>query len=465
VSDFTNILLADEGQAATALTLVRSSELADWLESLTDSERRWVEMNKFAAKPHELLLYPTANGSVAVTYGIGTEDTLGIWAIAAAAARIPSGTYRLQWMGREADLAHALTGWLLTHYDYGQYKKIQTREQRRLLLKDIAQASDAIAMADAISLVRDLVTTPTADMGPEQLSDAARNIADEFGATFSEIIGDDLLVQNFPSVHAVGRASPRAPRLIDFVWGNPAHPKVTLVGKGVCFDTGGYNMKTGSGMGLMKKDMGGAAHALAMARLVMGAHLPVRLRVIVPAVENMIAGNAFVPGDVLATRKGLSVEVTNTDAEGRLILSDALTLACEDAPDLLLDFATLTGAARVALGPDLPALFTPDDMLATGLLAAAKAVDDPIWQLPLWQGYNEMLTSSLADLQNSPDSGFAGAITAALFLQRFVLPETAWAHFDVYCWNPSSKPGRPKGGEAMALRACWFHLRNKFAHR
>jgi leucyl aminopeptidase len=464
VLDFTNILLADEGQAATALTLVRSSELADWLESLTDSERRWAETHKFAAKPQELLLYPTATGAAAVAYGIGTEETLGVWALATVAARVPSGTYRLQWMGKEAGLAQALTGWLLTHYEYGQYKKVQTPEPRRLLLKDVALAPDAIAMADAISLVRDLVTTPTADMGPEQLALAARKIADQFGASFSEIIGDELLSQNFPSVHAVGRASPRPPRLIDFTWGNPAHPKVTLVGKGVCFDTGGYNMKTGSGMGLMKKDMGGAAHALALAQLVMGAHLPVRLRVLIPAVENMIAGNAFVPGDVLATRKGLSVEVTNTDAEGRLILSDALTLACEDEPDLLLDFATLTGAARVALGPDLPAMFTPDDTLAGELLAASKSVDDPIWQLPLWQGYNEMLSSSIADLQNSPDSGFAGAITAALFLQRFVsVPH--WAHFDVYCWNPAGKPGRPKGGEAMALRSCWFHLRNKFAHR
>lgn len=464
MSDFSNILLADEGQAATALTLVRDTELADWLESLTESERRWADLHKFTAKPQELLVYPTANNAVAVACGIGSEETLGIWALAAAAARVPSGTYRLQWMGREAGLDHALTGWLLAHYDYGQYRKLQTREPRRLLLKDSRLAPDAIAMADAVGLVRDLVTTPTADMGPEQLSDAARKIADAYGATFSEITGEDLLVQNFPGVHAVGRASPRAPRLVDFVWGNPAHPKVTLVGKGVCFDTGGYNMKTGSSMGLMKKDMGGAAHALALARLVMGAHLPVRLRVIVPAVENMISGNAFVPGDVLATRKGLSVEVTNTDAEGRLILADALALACEDVPDLLLDFATLTGAARVALGPDLPALFTPDDTLAAELLAAARTVDDPVWQLPLWQEYHSMLSSSIADLQNSPDSGFAGAITAALFLQRFVSVQ-AWAHFDVYCWNSSAKPGRPKGGEAMTLRACWFHLRNKFAYR
>jgi leucyl aminopeptidase len=464
LTDFFNILLADEGQAAVSLTLVRPDELTAWLDSLTSQERTWVAAHKFAAKPNELLIYPSNGSGSAVALGIAPTTSLGPWALATAAARIPAGSYRLNWAGDAVNMEQALLGWLLTHYDYTRYKQAQTGEPRRLLLKDIRSVPDAIALAEATSLVRDLITTPAADMGPEHLSAAARTLSEQYHARFTEIVGDDLLTQNFPSIHAVGRGSSRPPRLIDFTWGNPDHPKVTLVGKGVCFDTGGYNIKPSSGMALMKKDMGGAAHVLGLAQLVMGAHLPVRLRVIIPAVDNMISANAFVPGDVLATRKGLTVEITNTDAEGRLVLSDALTLACEESPDLLLDFATLTGAARVALGPDLPPLFTPDEALAADLLAASSHADDPLWRLPLWNGYNDMLSSSIADLQNSPDSGFAGAITAALFLQRFVsIP--SWAHFDVYAWNPSAKPGRPKGGEALGLRASWFHLRNKFAHR
>ncbi len=464
MTDFSGILVADEGQPATPLTLVRASELNDWLDSLSQSERSWAEAHKFSAKPNEFLIYPAGNGTQAMALGIASGTSLGPWALATAATRATGGGYRLQWAGPEADIQQALIGWLLSHYEFDRYLKPQSREARKLLIKDLAAAPDAIAMAEAISLVRDLITTPTADMGPAELADAARIIAEEFGATFSEVIGDELLARNFPSIHAVGRGSTRAPRLIDISWGNADHPKVTLVGKGVCFDTGGYNMKPGTGMALMKKDMGGAAHALALAQLVMRANLGVRLRLLIPAVENMISGNAFVPGDVLATRKGISVEVTNTDAEGRLILADALTLACEDDPDLLIDFATLTGAARVALGPELPPLFTNNDELADELQRAAAIVDDPMWRLPLWKGYNDMLSSSIADVQNSPDSGFAGAITAALFLQRFVAVPT-WAHFDIYAWNAAGKPARPKGGEAMILRATWFHLRNKFAHR
>ncbi len=464
MTDFTGHLLADEGQSATPITLVRAGELADWLESLSPQERSWAEMQKFAARPDELLISPTPEGKTALTLGIPAGDTLGPWSLAAAAARAPSGNYRLQWAGPEADLSQALLGWLLAHHEFARYKKPQTREPRRLLLKDFSAVAESVALADATALVRDLVTTPAADMGPADLAAVAREIADTYSATFSDIVGEELLAQNFPSIHAVGRGSTRAPRLIDITWGNPEHPKVTLVGKGVCFDTGGYNMKPGSGMALMKKDMGGAAHVLGLAQLVMSANLPVRLRVLIPAVDNMIAGNAFVPGDVLATRKGLTVEVTNTDAEGRLILSDALTLASEDMPDLLLDYATLTGAARVALGADIPPLFTNDDALAASLADAALKTDDPLWRLPLWPGYADMLSSPIADLQNSSESGFAGAITAALFLSRFV-SSPSWAHFDVYAWNGTAKNARPKGGEAMTLRATWFHLRNKYAYR
>jgi leucyl aminopeptidase len=462
VTDFSSILAADEGQPAATLALVTVADLNDWLDLQDEASRTWLQTQKFSARQNELLVWPRG-GQTAAVLGLGNADRLGPWSLATAAARLPAGTYRLD-APAKLDPQQALTGWLLAHYEFTAYKKGQAREPRKLVLPAGGQAHEAVAIARAVGLVRDLVNTPSADMGPAELSAAAKTVADEFGADFSEIAGDDLLAQNFPSIHAVGRGSPRAPRLIDMAWGNPEHPKVTLVGKGVCFDTGGYNLKTGSGMALMKKDMGGAAHVLALAQLVMGANLPVRLRVLVPAVDNMIAGNAFVPGDILATRAGLSVEVTNTDAEGRLVLSDALTFACEEKPDLLLDFATLTGAARVALGPDVPPLFTPDDALADALAHASRTVDDPLWRLPLWDGYEDMLASPIADLQNSPDSGFAGAITAALFLQRFV-SVPCWAHFDVYAWNPAGKPGRPKGGEALALRACWFHLAQRFVHR
>ena len=303
-------------------------------------------------------------------------------------------------------------------------------------------------------------------MGPAEL--AAAIIAEGYhrrlsGRSRVVTTGEALLDRNFPAIHAVGRAASRAPRLVDLTWGDSAHPKLTLVGKGVTFDTGGLNIKSGGGMALMKKDMGGAAHALALARLVMQAGLPVRLRLIVPAVENSISGDAMRPGDVLATRAGKTVEVLNTDAEGRLILADALSLAGEDNPALLLDFATLTGAARTALGPALPALFANDDALAADLLAAGIAADDPLWRLPLHDGYRDMLKSPIADLNNAPEGGFAGAVTAALFLAEFVAPGTLWAHFDTYAWNPSAKPGRPKGGEALGLRAAWRTIERRFA--
>jgi leucyl aminopeptidase len=463
VTDFSGILVADEGQTASVISLVGVTELPAWLESLSEAERVWLNSQKFAAKSGDLQIYPDAAGNAVAVLGMGSTNTLSTWSLASAASRLPAGTYRLA-ASSPVDAQQALLGWLLAHYDFTAYKQSKNGDLRKLVLPENANAADAVALARAIALVRDLVTTPAADMGPAELSAAAKKVADECGAAFSEIVGEDLLTQNFPSIHAVGRGSPRAPRLIDILWGNPDHPKVTLVGKGVCFDTGGYNMKGGTGMGLMKKDMGGAAHVLALAQLVMQANLPVRLRVLIPAVENMISGNAFVPGDVLATRQGLTVEVTNTDAEGRLVLSDALTLACEDKPDVLLDFATLTGAARVALGPDLPPMFTTDDVMAEALLLASRTMEDPVWRLPLWAGYDDMLTSSIANLQNSPDSGFAGAITAALFLKRFV-SVPAWAHFDVYAWNLASKPGRPKGGEAMGLLTSWFYLSQRFVRR
>ena len=321
----------------------------------------------------------------------------------------------------------------------------------------------ALAEAEAVIRVRDLVNTPAEDMGPAQLEAEARALAKAHHATI-HVISGDALERDYPMVHAVGRAAARshAPRLIEIEWGDPAHPRLAIVGKGVCFDSGGLDMKPSSAMALMKKDMGGAAHALALAGLVMGAGLPVRMHVLVPAVENAVSGNAFRPGDVLRSRAGLSVEITNTDAEGRLVLGDALTRACETRPELLIDFATLTGAARVALGPDLPAMFARTDATANGLLAAGLERDDPCWRLPLHDGYREMLKSDVADLQNSPSGGFAGATVAALFLDRFVAEGVDWAHFDTFAWRPAAKPGRPKGGEALGLRASWGLIQSRF---
>jgi len=308
--------------------------------------------------------------------------------------------------------------------------------------------------------VRDLVNTPAEDMGPEHLSDIAREQAELFGGEFDEWVGDELLAQNFPAIHAVGRASQKPPRLIEINWGNPKHPRLAIVGKGVCFDTGGYDIKTAEGMRLMKKDMGGAAHAIALARLVMQRKLPVRLHMLVPAVENMIGGNAYRPGDVVRTRKGLTIEIGNTDAEGRVILCDALTYAVEQKPKTVIDFATLTGAARVALGPELPALFCNDEALAKRLIAAADEVGDPIWRMPLWRNYRRLFDSDIADFNNSGRAGYAGAVVAALFLDYFIPDNVAWAHFDTFAWNDVSRPGRPTGGEALGLRAVFQAIRS-----
>ncbi|MFH1556133.1 MAG: leucyl aminopeptidase family protein, partial [Pseudomonadota bacterium] len=320
----------------------------------------------------------------------------------------------------------------------------------------LGAGDDAAALArtfEAVRLVRDLVNTPANDLGPAELEDAARRLAARHGASFRSIVGADLLARNFPLIHTVGRAATRAPRLLDLAWGPEDAPKVTLVGKGVCFDTGGLDIKPSSGMLIMKKDMGGAATALGLAHLIMSRGLKVRLRVLIPAVENAIAGDAFRPGDIFSSRKGLTVEIGNTDAEGRLVLADALSLADEDSPDLLVDFATLTGAARVALGPHLPPAYTDDEALAADLARHAQAQADPLWRLPLWRPYAAMIDSKVADINNAGAGGFAGSITAALFLARFVETAKSWLHLDIYAWNPSARPGRPEGGEAQTIRA------------
>ena len=384
------------------------------------------------------------------------EGPLGSWALATPAEKLPAGRFALA-----GELGQAGLGWCLAQHRFGRYSRLETKGARVLTTTSLGAISAAASEAEAVALVRDLVDTPASDLGPAELTKA---VIDALGsqAEVRVTTGEALIDQNFPAVHAVGRAAAQAPRLIEAVWGDAAHPVVAIIGKGITFDSGGLNIKPGGGMALMKKDMGGAAHALALAKLVIQANLRVRLHLIIPAAENAIAGNAMRPGDIIGTRAGKTVEITNTDAEGRLVLCDAIALAAEKNPALIIDFATLTGAARVALGPQLPALFANDDALASELVAAGAQVGDPVWRLPLWAPYHDMLKSSLADMVNSADGGFAGAITAALFLEKFVPTGVPWAHFDTFAWNNASRPGRPKGGEALALRASWAMLRSRF---
>jgi leucyl aminopeptidase len=437
-------------QKATPILATDRKRLPKLLESLASPERRFAEACEFDGAPNTFEIVPDAKGGIARVLA-GVRDGADPWALAALPLRLPRGTYELG-KGPVAIAADkAAFAWDLGGYRYARYKK--HRKPALLQVEGSAKVREALDMAAAVRLVRDLVNTPAEDMGPQELSDVAREQAELFGGEFDEWVGDELLAQNFPAIHAVGRASSRPPRLIEINWGNAKDPRIAIIGKGVCFDTGGYDIKTAEGMRLMKKDMGGAAHAIALARLVMQRKLPVRLQMLVPAVENSIAGNAFRPGDVVRTRKGLTAEIGNTDAEGRVILCDALAYAVEQNPKTLIDFATLTGAARVALGPELPALFCNDEALAGKLLDAAGATDDPMWRMPLWRGYRRLFDSDIADFNNSGRGGFAGSIVAALFLDYFVPEDLPWAHFDVYSWNDASRPGRPVGGEAQGLRA------------
>ena len=460
MTEFSALLAADRGQPATALIRVTKAGFDDWLKTQPPRARTIIAAARFEGKPGSHVILPddaTEGWSVAI--GVD-EDEADPWQLADIVGRLPEGTYRLA----EGGPGDAALGWLLAQHRFDRYReKPEPARARVLLTPDPARIDEAAALARATALVRDLVDTPTSDMGPKQLADAVAAAGRAHGAEVT-IIKDDDLAQHYPMVHAVGRAAARdrAPRLIELVWGNPDHPRLALIGKGVCFDTGGLDIKPSSGMLLMKKDMGGAAHALALAELVMTARLPVRLQLLIPAAENSISADAFRPGDILNSRKGLHVEIGNTDAEGRLILGDALTYACESTPALLIDFATLTGAARVALGPDLPALFANDEALAADFAIAGSAVADPVWRLPLWQAYADMLKSDVADINNAGSGGFAGSITAALFLERFVAKGVPWAHLDTFAWRPASKPGRPKGGDALGLRAAWEVVRQRF---
>ncbi|MBL0141827.1 MAG: leucyl aminopeptidase family protein [Betaproteobacteria bacterium] len=438
-------------KAATPILATDARRLPKLLQKLTAAQRRWVEASDFEGRAHTHCAVPGTKGDVELVL-TGVRDADDPWALAHLPLKLAPGRYSLGKGPVILGADKAAFAWALGSYQFTRYRKAR-RKAADLQLDPSSKVAKALGLADAVKLVRDLVNTPAEDMGPAELSDIVREQADLFGAEFDEWVGDELLAQNFPAIHAVGRAAAREPRLLELNWGNPKHPRLAIVGKGVCFDTGGLDIKGAEGMRLMKKDMGGAAHAIALARLVMQRKLPYRLQLLVPAVENAIGGNAYRPGDVVRTRQGHTVEIGNTDAEGRVVLCDALAYAAEDKPKLMIDFATLTGAARVALGPELPALFANDEKLAARLLAASQAVEDPVWRLPLWRNYQRLFSSEVADFNNAGKGGFAGAIVGALFLDFFVPDAAPWAHFDTYAWNDISRPGRPLGGDAMGLRA------------
>jgi len=439
---------------------VSSANYEQWFANLPGVQQKWLNAAGFRANAGELCSLPDSNGELH-GYAFGMADEGWLYQLATLPAKLTAGNYRLAGDWSPAQRLQASLGWGLACYQFSLYVKPQKEMPSLALDEDIA--SDAERLLSAQSLVRDLINTPTEDMGPAQLADAMRKEADEFGARMSVVSGNDLLTKNFPAIHAVGRASDREPRLIKVEWGEAHHPLLALCGKGVCFDTGGLNLKPNAGMALMKKDMGGSAHVLALARLIMQAQLPVRLLVLIPAVENSVSGNAYRPGDVIATRKGLSIEIGNTDAEGRVVLADALTYACEHEPDLVIDFATLTGAARVGMGTDLPPIFSNDISIANEITAAGELEEDPLWVLPLYKPYKELLKSQIADLNNMGKTPFGGCITAALFLEYFVKQEIDWVHIDTFGWNQTARPGRPIGGEALGLRAVFGYLKKRYS--
>jgi len=447
---------SNEATRALPLHVVDRAQYPAWLASQPEAIRGWLQGQNFNGSAHTAALLPGSEGLAGAVIGIG--DRGDAYSYAHAPHALPEGSV-WQLASPLADDEQALLqlGWGLGSYRFDRYRK-RNRQPAQLLAAPQGEVAELIR---ASLRVRDWVNTPSEDMGPQHLEDAARALAQAHDAQLEVISGDDLLKQNFPAIHAVGRASHRAPRLIVLRWGKDSDPALAVVGKGVCFDTGGLDLKPADGMRNMKKDMGGAAHALALAGLVMAQQLPVRLTLLVPAVENAIGPDAFRPGEVIATRKGLSIEIDNTDAEGRVILCDALTLASEQNPDLVLDFATLTGAARIALGPDLPALFSNDDTVANQWLQAGDATRDPVWRMPLWRPYLRYLSSGIADLANA-GSRMAGSVTAALYLERFLEDGQRWAHLDVYAWNDGERPGRPAGGEALALRSAWTMLKVRY---
>ena len=464
MTDYSDLIQPDKGQDARPIHLVDKKGYDEWLKGRNARERAHLAAVGFKPDAYVHAILPGDDPERwAVVTTVAKVEELSAWCLAKLAQILPEGRYRVE--GHQP--GKALFGWLSAQYRFDAYKSNPpTKGPRVLLTTDVAAIAPAVAEMRATALVRDLVNTPAADMGPAAIEKAAERIAKAHGAKLTVTKGE-ALEQGYPMIHAVGRAAAKhhAPRLIEIEWGKDNHPRVALVGKGISFDSGGLDIKPAAGMRLMKKDMGGAAHVLALAELVMASGLPVRLHCLVAAAENAISADAFRPGDVLKSRKGLTVEIGNTDAEGRLVLGDALARAGEDQPELIVDFATLTGAARTALGPDLPALYANDDSLADDLLKGGTDRDDPLWRMPLWDGYADLLETDIADIGNAGSSPFAGSITAALFLKRFVPDGTPWAHFDTFAWRPSAKPGRPKGGAALGLRAAWAMLQARYDRR
>ncbi|MDZ4307404.1 leucyl aminopeptidase family protein [Allopontixanthobacter sp.] len=464
MSNTPDLIQADRAQDAIRIHLVNKDSFESWVRTLPAGQRAALAAQKFDGSGYQVGIVPEGDDWFAVG-GVADPESLSSWCLGKLAEELPAGTYRLA----DHDPAAAIFGWQTAQYSFTRYKSEAEDAGPRILLSKQANAIDrGLAEARAVNMVCDLVNTPAEDMGPAALEDVAARLAKKYGAQLTVTKGD-VLEREHPMIHAVGRAAARshAPRLIELEWGDTKAPRLAIVGKGVCFDSGGLDVKSSAGMLLMKKDMGGAAHAFALADLIMGSGLPVRLHLLVPAVENAIAGNAFRPGDVLKSRKGLSVEIGNTDAEGRLVLGDALTRASEEYPDLIIDFATLTGAARVALGPDYPALMTRRDETARELLDAGAECDDPPWRMPLPEAYAEWLKSDIADVNNSHTNAFAGASVAGLFLDKFVGSHEDgtpidWAHFDTFAWRPFAKPGRPKGGAAYGLRAAFRMLQRRY---
>ncbi|MBJ6126315.1 leucyl aminopeptidase family protein [Microvirga splendida] len=455
-------LLASANESSKPIWLVTEQTWPDIAGQLPQLAQGFAKAQGFAGKAGSHCLLPDADGNLlGVAFGLGGSDAKSNdpFLPGKLPTLLPEDIYRFETEAPNPTLA--TLAWLLGAYSFNRYRK-RGEKAVRLVVPNGVDAEDAARIADAVVASRDLVNTPTSDLGPDGIEAAARQLAERHGAAFTSIVGDDLLERNFPMIHAVGRASITPPRLIDFTWGDASAPRITLVGKGVAFDTGGLDIKPASSMLLMRKDMGGAAATLALADMIMGAKLPVRLRVLIPAVENAISSNAFRPGDILPSRKGISVEIGNTDAEGRLILADALALADEESPDLIVDFATLTGAARVALGPELPPFYTDDDTLAADIARHGSAVNDPVWRLPLWYPYQAQLDSKFADMNNT-GGPMGGSITAALFLRRFVEAAKAHVHFDIFAWNNSTRPGRPEGGEVQAARLMYALLRERYA--
>ena len=461
MTDFAPLFVPDRGQKARPIHLVDKASFDAWLKKRPAEDRALLEAMRFdGKKAHAFALLPRGSDFEVVS-AVKSTDALTPWCLAKLAESLPEGTYKLA----AGDPGQAALGWLLGQHRFDAYRSKADPERgpRVLVTGEAAQVETMVRLAEATALIRDLVNTPAGDLGPAELEQAVRDAATELGAQVRVTAGKELAAR-YPLIQAVGGAATdaRVPRLIELEWGKADGPRVAIVGKGVCFDSGGLDLKHASGMRLMKKDMGGAAHAIALARLVIAEKLPVRLHLLIPAVENAVSGGAYRPGDVIRSRSGTFVEIDNTDAEGRLVLADAFTRAAEDKPALMVDFATLTGAARIALGPDLPALFTSTDALADDALAAAREVDDPLWRMPLWEPYSEMLKSEIADLANAGGAPMAGSITAAMFLKRFVPDGLEWAHLDTYAWRDAASPGRPKGGEALGLRAVFELLKRRY---